>query len=118
LLESAIGGEAAVGIEVELDDELDPAGLLFGEAQSRVVLSAAPDAVEALLEIMSRHAVPAAVIGRVGAPGGRFQIRVAGGSVNAPVEELARIHENAIPRRMEGTVAEVDAALHSEVALP
>ena len=34
------------------------------------------------------------------------------------IEELARIHEAAIPRRMEGTAAEVDAALHSEVALP
>ena len=38
--------------------------------------------------------------------------------VDAPVEELALIHSGAIPRRMEGTAADVDAALHSEVALP
>src|SRR5690606_30271547 len=43
LAESAIGGEERFGIEVELGDELPEAALLFGEAQSRVVVSAAPE---------------------------------------------------------------------------
>jgi phosphoribosylformylglycinamidine synthase II len=118
LLESAIGGEVALGVEVELDDDLPEAALLFGEAQSRVVVSADAEAVEALLDVMRCHEVPAVVVGRVGAPGGRFRIRTRTGGVDAPVEELALIHSGAIPRRMEGTAEDVDSALHSEVALP
>src|SRR5690606_36562611 len=102
LAESAIGGETALGVEVELKDELPEVALLFGEAQSRVVVSSAPHAVERLLEAMSQSGVPAQVVGTVGERGGRFRIRTPGGGIDAPIEELANIYENAIPRRMEG----------------
>src|SRR5690606_29335032 len=69
LAESATGGETALGVEVELKDELPEVALLFGEAQSRVVVSSAPHAVERLLEAMSQSGVPAQVVGTVGERG-------------------------------------------------
>src|SRR5690606_22392518 len=118
LAESAIAAEEPLGVDVEVEGDGSAAELLFGESQSRVVLSAAPGAVEALLEVLRRHGVPAARIGTVGEVGGRFRVAAGGGRVDAPEAELAEIYERAIPRRMEGSVEDVDSALHSEVALP
>lgn len=118
IAESAMAAHPAVGVEVELEDDLPAAGLLFGEAQSRVVVSAAPESVDALLEGMARHGVPARVIGTVGAAGGRVRIRTLTGVVDAPVEELSTIYERAIPRRMEGSPGETAEPIHTEVAHP
>src|SRR5690606_22068991 len=118
LVEGAIGGDSLFGIDVELADELPEAALLFGETQSRVVVSTAPETVDRLLSLMETRGVPAARIGTVGEVGGQFRIRTGNGGIDAPIQELALIYERAIPRRMEGTAADVDVALHSEVALP
>ncbi|HEX6924405.1 MAG TPA: phosphoribosylformylglycinamidine synthase subunit PurL [Longimicrobiaceae bacterium] len=118
LVEGAIGGDSLFGIDVELADELPEAALLFGETQSRVVVSTAPKTVDRLLSLMETRGVPAARIGTVGEVGGQFRIRTGNGGIDAPIQELALIYERAIPRRMEGTAADVDVALHSEVALP
>lgn len=116
LAESAIAAHPRVGLEVELEDDLPTAGLLFGETQSRVVVSAAPDAVNALLELMKRQGVPARSIGTVGDAGGKVRIQTRGGVIDAAVEELAEIYERAIPRRMETTPGEVAEPIHTEVA--
>ena len=68
-----------------------------------------------LLEAMGRADVPAKEIGRVGPPRGRVRIAAGDAVVDAPAAELAEIYFGAIPRRMDGTPEEVDAALHSEV---
>ena len=115
LVESALAADVPLGLDVELADELRPDALLFGEAQTRVVVSCAPDGVDRLREITSSARVPATVIGTVGLPGGRVRIRTRAGTVDEPVAELAGIYANAIPRRMEGTVEELEAALRSEV---
>ncbi|HEU0076965.1 MAG TPA: phosphoribosylformylglycinamidine synthase subunit PurL, partial [Longimicrobiaceae bacterium] len=54
------------GVQVELGDVLPRSALLFGEAQSRVVVSSAPASTDALLALMAEHGVPAERIGRVG----------------------------------------------------
>jgi phosphoribosylformylglycinamidine synthase len=118
LAESAMGSGQALGVDVVLDDELPDAALLFGEAQSRVVVSCAGESVDALLDLMRRRRVPAARVGRVGPAGGEFVVRTRAGEIRAPTAELARIYESAIPRRMEGAPQAVDAALQSEVSLP
>jgi phosphoribosylformylglycinamidine synthase subunit PurL len=114
LAESAFG-EAPFGIDVQLDDELPGNALLFGEAQGRVVVSCAEGDVEEVLRIAEEHAVPAARIGMVGAPFGTFTVRTARGTVEAPASELAAIYENAIPRRMEGSIEDLETSLESMV---
>jgi phosphoribosylformylglycinamidine synthase II len=114
LAESAFGGP--FGVEVELEDDLPEAALLFGEAQGRVVVSCAEADTDALLEVVRSQGVPAAVIGRVGAPFGELRIRTRGGGIAAAIPELARVYQEAIPRRMDGTPADVMTMLESDVA--
>ena len=54
-------------------------------------------------------------IGTVGAPFATFIVRTRGGGIEAPASELAHVYENAIPRRMEGSVADVETSLESTV---
>jgi phosphoribosylformylglycinamidine synthase II len=85
LAESALGsgdpGDASLGVEVTLDDDLPPVAVLFGEAQGRVVVSCPPDRLDEVLRLASDHDVPARSIGTVGAPGGALRIRVRGAAV-------------------------------------
>jgi phosphoribosylformylglycinamidine synthase subunit PurL len=114
LAESAFG-EAPFGVEVELDDDLPANALLFGEAQGRVVVSCAEGEVDGILAVAADHGVPARRIGTVGAPFGAFVVRTRRGVIEAPVSELVEIYEGAIPRRMEGSVADVETSLESTV---
>ena len=106
---------AAHGVEVELADGIHPAALLFGESQSRVVVSCRPDDWERLAELVGGHGVPVTRIGAVGARGGRFRVATPAATIDAPIAELARVYESAIPRRMDGSVADVGTSLRSEV---
>jgi phosphoribosylformylglycinamidine synthase len=114
LAESAFG-EAPFGVDVQLDDALPANALLFGEAQGRVVVSCGEDDVEELLEIAREHSVPAKRIGTVGAPFGTFAIRTQAGAIEAAASELVAIYESAIPRRMEGTIEDLETSLESLV---
>ncbi|HEX5726166.1 MAG TPA: phosphoribosylformylglycinamidine synthase subunit PurL [Longimicrobiaceae bacterium] len=119
LAESAIADERTpFGVEVELDDALPEAALLFGEAQGRVVLSCDPLHLDALLEVAGEHEVAARRIGTVGGRDGGVRIATRGGGVDAPAAELARVYYGAIPRRMDGTPADVETSLESEVNRP
>ncbi|HYJ78673.1 MAG TPA: AIR synthase related protein, partial [Longimicrobiaceae bacterium] len=116
LAESAFaGGTAPFGVDARLDDDLPAAALLFGEAQGRVVLSCEPALLERLLRCFAIHGVPARRVGTVGEPGGRFRVETRDAAIDAPVEELAEVYYGAIPRRMDGTPADVETALESTV---
>ena len=116
LVESAIADPAApLGIDVALDEALPAAALLFGEAQGRVVVSCADGDVDALLDLAREHGVPARRIGTVGDPFGVVRIATPGGTIEAAASELAGIYESALPRRMDGTPADVATALESVV---
>ena len=72
--------------------------LLFGETQSRVVITCQPlDAVK-VMERAKLMGVPAVAIGKVG--GDRLMIRTAPGEFGAPVTELHDLWWNAIARAM------------------
>ncbi|HEV2131801.1 MAG TPA: phosphoribosylformylglycinamidine synthase subunit PurL [Longimicrobiaceae bacterium] len=119
LTESAIAdSDRPLGIEVELDDELPLPALLFGEAQGRVILSCGPSDADEILRIAEGHGVPTARVGMVGAEWGHLRVTTRAGRIDAPVAELAHLYYSAIPRRMEGTPAEVERALESVVAYP
>ncbi|MEM9666051.1 MAG: phosphoribosylformylglycinamidine synthase subunit PurL, partial [Bacteroidota bacterium] len=84
---------------------LEAAGLrldavLFGEAQSRLVLTCAPDDLEALRAAVADRPVRLTQIGTISATP-HFRVEVAGTSViDAPVETLRAPYEGAIPGLM------------------
>ncbi len=101
-----------LGVAVELEDALPGAPLLFGEAQGRAVVSCGPAELERVLEAARRHGVPAARIGSVGEPDGRFVVRSrSAAAIDAAVGELHEVWSTAIPRMMDRSAAASDVAL-------
>jgi phosphoribosylformylglycinamidine synthase subunit PurL len=109
------GGEGVAGVSVTLDDPIEPAALLFGEAQGRIVVGCRPDLVDRVLATAALHEVPAAVIGEVTAiepldprrgEGPRFTLRAGDVAVDTATADLAEVWRTAIPRLMDRTVTE------------
>ncbi|MDP2499018.1 MAG: phosphoribosylformylglycinamidine synthase subunit PurL [Candidatus Palauibacterales bacterium] len=98
---SARDGPHGVRCVVSGGEELSPAAALFGESQSRVVLSADPDDGPGLRRIADEHGVPLARIGQVGEPGGRLRLSAAGRDLDIAMREIRDVYESALPRRME-----------------
>jgi phosphoribosylformylglycinamidine synthase len=116
LAESSIAGrENPIGVEINLDDDLPLNALLFGEAQSRVVISCRPDLTSELLKYFDFAGVEAKQIGTVREGSERFRISTSMASIDVPVMEIARTYYDAIPRRMNQTPVDVATALESEV---
>jgi phosphoribosylformylglycinamidine synthase len=116
LAESAFaGGADPFGIDVELADAIPSNALLFGEAQGRVVLSCEAAKEAELVRCLEIHGIPARRIGTVGARGGTFRIATQDAEIRALSTALADTYEAAIPRRMDGSAADVETALESEV---
>jgi phosphoribosylformylglycinamidine synthase II len=102
LAESAIGsGEAPLGLDAELDDDLPPVAVLFGEAQGRVVVSCPADGVEEVLALAEDYDVPARRIGTVGARGGDLRVRVRNASVSVSMGRLRDVWISALPDIMD-----------------
>ena len=55
-----------MGARVELKDHIRPDALLFGESQSRVIVSVSPAKWPSLKEMLRKSQVPFSVLGRVG----------------------------------------------------
>ena len=85
LAESCILGEIGAVVDGLAD--------LFGEGQSRAVVSVAPDALERLMTLAGEHGVPARRIGSVG--GDRLAVA---GAIDSPVAALADVWGNALER--------------------
>ena len=77
---------------------------LFGEVQSRVVLSVVPDDVARVAEIAQQRGAQVTQLGAVG--GDRLMLRTGGEVVvDTPVAELLTIYEGAIPEALGEVVA-------------
>ena len=59
------GFKRGLGFNIALDADIRPDSYLFGEAQSRVVVSLPTDGIDALKESLDKTAVPYAIIGHV-----------------------------------------------------
>ncbi|MEX2583329.1 MAG: phosphoribosylformylglycinamidine synthase subunit PurL [Gemmatimonadota bacterium] len=119
LAECAIArADSPVGVEVELEDDLPPAPLLYGEGQSRVIVSCSEADADRVLAHFAASGVEARRIGRVGEVKGRFRIVTREAVIDVPVEAIARTYYDAIPRRMDGRPIDVATALDSEVFVP
>ena len=96
LAESCFGTRGARLSNVELlGSDLRCDALLFGETQSRVLVSADPAKKDELIRLAHRQGVAVYQIGKVG--GDRIVIE---DLVELTVEEAERIWKNAIPRRL------------------
>ena len=100
--------DAPIGATVDLSawSTLSNRALLFGEAQGRVIVST-PDPA-AVLAIAGRHGVPAAEIGRVGAPGDPLSISIGMQWFQAPVARLSAAYHGAIPEMMTKVALSTD----------
>ncbi len=66
LAECAFHGRDRVGATVDLADDIRADALVFGETQSRIILSCRKTKLEALMKLAMEAGVPAAAIGRTG----------------------------------------------------
>ena len=84
-----------IGADVTIESDLRPDALLFGETQSRVIITAEPHNKEKVWEIYGRFGVPIRLIGSTG--GKQLKIN---GMIDWKVSDLRDIYENAIPAYM------------------
>jgi phosphoribosylformylglycinamidine synthase len=97
LAESCIAGN--LGGETSILADCGASVALFGEAQSRAVVSLPPEGLGELRQLVDEHGIECTILGKV--RGERLGIAVNGVTViDRPVERIARIWRDAIPRRM------------------
>jgi len=85
------GGLGLDASGLNLTGRLDAA--LFGEGQSRIVMTVAPEAGKRLAEVAAAHDVPIAYIGRVAG-----QRLLLGRYIDLPLAELASAYESGVER--------------------
>jgi len=96
LAECAFASTGKLGCEVELDGTLRDDALLFGESQSRIIVTCRKAAAAGLLERAARRGVPAKIIGRVG--GADIAVGRPGRKVlRVPVEKAFRAWKDSLP---------------------
>jgi len=95
-VESCITGpENVLGATLNLESTLRKDALLFGESQSRILVSFAKEQRESIAERASKKEVPFAVIGEVG--GSRFSVNINGGEfIRQDIQALKNIWKNVI----------------------
>ncbi len=100
----------AAGCEVTLETGIRPDAVLFGESQSRVILTVKEDDLSSLLAMARSMEVAAGVLGRV--VDGRLSVGLVttGGTgkkstrrvlMDEPTQELYKIWRNALPEKMK-----------------
>ncbi|MDR3038576.1 MAG: phosphoribosylformylglycinamidine synthase subunit PurL, partial [Candidatus Adiutrix sp.] len=92
LAESALAGR--VGVELDFDLGVSPAAALFGESQSRAVVSAGREKADGLAALARVFDLPLTRLGRVG--GEVFRLTAGGAKLGVPWAELARRHQDSL----------------------
>ncbi|AEE96816.1 phosphoribosylformylglycinamidine synthase subunit PurL [Mahella australiensis] len=99
LAESCISGRKGAYVNLKFDIRTD--ALLFGESQSRILISLKPEYLDKLFVICESFGVPCQVIGTV--CGDRLNVDVNGNKVvQLPIEEMKDKWEGTIPAYMNG----------------
>jgi len=104
LAECSISSPDRLGADIKLGREANirPDALLFGESQSRIIITAQEKDLPTLKKIASKHEIPSSEIGRVG--GEKLEIFTTSGQnavIDLPVGKLADLYEHAIELIME-----------------
>src|SRR6185369_11969231 len=97
LAECCVGGpEKPIGARIELRDMVRGDALLFGESQSRIVVTVKPADVGRLQQMADKEAAPMQVIGEVG--GQRLSLQP---FAQIAVEEARTLWREGLKRRIE-----------------
>jgi phosphoribosylformylglycinamidine synthase II len=100
LAESCFNPAGHFGAEIDFSaTELRADQILFNEAQSRIVISCAPDDAEKTLSILETKGVPHCQLGKVGTE--TFRIKLPGSQLSWPIADLHDDWFNAIRRAVE-----------------
>ena len=106
LAESCLFGPTGADVALDNPDGARLDALLFGEAQSRVVLSVRREAVDAVRQLVASHGAQATRVGQVTLD--RLAISVDGETVlDVRTKALAEPHRSALPQAMGEAVAAV-----------
>ena len=98
LAESAVQGN--LGATLDWMDDVSPAAALFGESQSRAVISVSPDKREATEALLKKHQLPYVCLGRTG--GTNFSVRYNGEPVvECSLGELSHLWNDSIEEIMK-----------------
>ena len=95
-VESCISGpNNALGATLDLESTLRKDALLFGESQSRILVSFSEGERKSIVEMARKKEVPFAVIGKVGGP--RFTVNINGEEfIRQDIQALKNIWKNVI----------------------
>jgi phosphoribosylformylglycinamidine synthase len=102
LAECCISSPDLLGANIKLDVNIRSDALLFGESQSRIVVTTQKKDLETLKEIASQHKIPFVEIGRVG--GQKLKISLGSDEnvlINLPVAKMVDLYDHSIERIME-----------------
>jgi phosphoribosylformylglycinamidine synthase len=100
LAEAAVAGRTGAEVDLGTVGNVRADALLFGEAQSRITFSSAPEDADRVDDLAaSLEGVAVRRIGTAGGPALRITTD-AGTWIDAPVDALERTYESAIPDRM------------------
>ena len=102
LAECCISSPSFWGAKISLDQKIRADALLFGESQSRIIITVKPEHISFVKKIARDHQIPFSVIGKV--EGHRLNIK---GMIDLPVEEMSLVYECAIEQMMEQKVEAV-----------
>jgi phosphoribosylformylglycinamidine (FGAM) synthase-like enzyme len=91
-----MGMHSGLGFDITSDAEVRMDSFLFGEAQSRVLVTVSPEQEEAFIEFMSQGTVPFTLLGHV--TRGKMMVD---DEHYGFLEDARDIYMNAISRRLE-----------------
>ena len=101
LAESALGNKSNQhGVDIILQDRLDPIPLFFGEAQGRILISCDQSSSNRVLQVAKNHGVPCHEIGEVVSPSDGFNISGRSGNLEIEIEKMSDIFFNSLPLLM------------------
>jgi phosphoribosylformylglycinamidine synthase II len=90
---------SGIGADVEIRGALPAANLLFSESPSRIIISFAESAREAIEDIARRRVCPFAILGSVG--GNRLRIKTRATVIDSAVEALEDAWRGSLPNKLQ-----------------
>lgn len=105
LAECAIlASDGPLGLEASVESDVSVAATLFGESQSRAVVSCDPGDTDAIIALGRKYDLPVARIGTVQSTEDRFIVRAGERTIDLAPDEMRGVYEAALPRRMQSQI--------------